>query len=166
MRLLKTLVIVMGVLLVLGFGALVYIIAGRLAAPRPATSVPMPTAPAVTAPPPSVQEPPAPQPPAEQPPAPAIGQALPPHFTPSFGEQSLVLPPGARISDFSAGGGRLVLRVILADQTQQLVVVDLNTGALIGTLNVENSGEPAPTTILPALPSVEVPPRNRQEGKK
>lgn len=156
MRLLKTLVIAMGVLLVVGFGALIYVIAGRITAPRPA---PVATSPAVPLP---AQ--------AEKPPEPAvlpkIGEALPPHFTPNFGEQTLLLPPGARISDFSAGGGRLVLRAILADQSQQLIVVDLNTGALIGTLNIENSGEPAPTSMLPGLPSVNVPPRNAQEGKK
>jgi hypothetical protein len=155
MRLLKTLVIAMGILLVVGFGALIYVIAGRLAAPKP---TPVATAPVL------------PVPQAEKPPEPValpkVGEALPQHFTPSFGEQALVLPPGARISDFSAGGDRLVLRVIMADQTQQLVVVDLNTGAMIGTLNIENSGQPAPTTLLPALPSVNVPPRNPQEGKK
>ena len=155
MRLLKTLVIAMGVLLVLGFGALVYIIANRVAAPKPAPNAsvaPLPT--------PAPQVEPLPKP------TDSVGETLPPHFTPSFGEQTLMLPPGARISDFSAGGGRLVLRVILADQSQQMVVVDLSTGALIGTLNIENSGEPAPTSMLPALPSVNVPPRNRQEGRK
>jgi len=153
MRLLKTLVIVMGALLVLGFGALIYIIAGRVTAPRPA-----PAASATT------PLPPAPQP--EALPAPKLGEALPLQFKPNFGEQSLILPPGARIADFSTGGERLVVRVIMADQTQQLIVVDLNTGAMIGTLNIENSGEPAPASILPSVPSVEVPPRNRQEGKK
>lgn len=155
MRLLKTLVIVMGVILVLGFGALIYIIGTRIAAPKPGPAA-------------NVVIPPAPAPQAEQPPkpAPVVGDALPPVFAPGFGEQTLVLPPGARISDFSAGGGRAVLRVILADQTQQLVVVDLNTGALIGTINIENSGQPAPTTMLPGLPSVNVAPRNAQEGKK
>ncbi|MDF3072770.1 MAG: hypothetical protein K0S54_437 [Alphaproteobacteria bacterium] len=155
MRLLKTLVIAMGVLLVVGFGALIYVIAGRLTAPPP---TPVATAPAVPAP--QAEKLPEPVP------LPKIGEALPPHFTPNFGEQTLMLPPGARISDFSAGGGRLVLRAILADQSQQLIVVDLNTGALIGTLNIENSGEPAPTSMLPGLPSVNVPPRNAQEGKK
>lgn len=155
MRLLKTLVIAMGVFLVLGFGALIYVIATRVTTPKP-----MPVATAPVLPPPQAEKPPEPALP------PKIGDALPPHFTPSFGEQTLLLPPGARISDFSAGGGRLVLRAILADQSQQLIVVDLNTGALIGTLNIENSGEPAPTSMLPGLPSVNVPPRNAQEGKK
>lgn len=157
MRLLKTLVIAMGVILVLGFGALIYIIATRITAPKPGpvASVSVPAA-----------QPPARAAMPEPPPKPAVGAALPPLFTPNFGEQTLVLPPGARVSDFSTGGGRVVLRVILADQSQQLVVVDLNTGALIGTINIENSGQPAPTTMLPALPAREVPPRNPQEGKK
>ena len=157
MRLLKTLVVVMGVILVLGFGALIYIIGSRINAPKP-------PAPAASIAVPPAQPEAAPQPAAR--PAPALGEALPPLFTPNFGEQTLVLPPGARISDFSTGGGRVVLRVILADQSQQLVVVDLNTGALIGTITIENSGQPAPTTMLPALPARDVPPRNPQEGKK
>jgi hypothetical protein len=156
MRLLKTLVIALGVILVVAFGALVVIVMNRMNA-RPPT------------PPTAVVAPPVPAPAIEPPPVlPSLptGQPLPQHFTPNFGEQALVLPPGARISDFSTGGNRLVLRVIMADQTQQLVVVDLNTGALIGTLNVQNSGEPAPTSMMPAVPNVNVPPRNAQEGKK
>lgn len=159
MRLLKTLVIAMGLILVVAFGALVIIVMNRMNAPKPqpAASVVVPTPPK---PAPAVAETPA------TPLPPLAGQSLPQHFTPSFGEQSLVLPPGARISDFSAGGDRLVVRIIMADQTQQLVVVDLNTGAMIGTLNIENSGNPAPTSVLPTVPSVNVPPRNAQEGKK
>ena len=159
MRLLKTLVIAMGLILVVAFGALVIIVMNRMNAPKPqpAASVFVPTPPK---PAPAVAETPA------TPLPPLAGQSLPQHFTPNFGEQSLVLPPGARISDFSAGGDRLVVRIIMADQTQQLVVVDLNTGAMIGTLNIENSGNPAPTSVLPTVPSVNVPPRNAQEGKK
>lgn len=162
MRLLKTLVIAMGLILVVAFGALVIIVMNRMNAPKP------PPPASVVVPTPATPAPPVPTPAATAAPlpGPAAGQSLPTHFTPSFGEQTLVLPPGARISDFSAGGDRLVLRVILADQTQQLVVVDLNTGAMIGALNIENSGQPAPTSVLPTVPSVNVPPRNAQEGKK
>ncbi len=160
MRLLKTLVIAMGLILVVAFGALVIIVMNRMNAPKPAPAASVAVAPAA----PAAAETPAATP---MPlPAPVAGQPLPPHFTPNFGEQSLVLPPGARISDFSTGGDRVVLRVIMADQSQQLVVVDLNTGALIGTLNVVNNDGPAPTTMLPGVPTITVPPRNAQEGKK
>lgn len=162
MRLLKTLVIAMGVVLVVAFGALVIIVMNRMNAPKPAPAASVAVAPPKPAP--AATETPAATP---MPlPAPVAGQPLPPHFTPNFGEQSLVLPPGARISDFSTGGDRVVLRVIMADQTQQLVVVDLNTGALIGTLNIVNNDGPAPTTMLPGVPTITVPPRNAQEGKK
>lgn len=155
MRLLKTLVIAMGLILVVAFGALVIIVMNRMNAPKPA-----PAASVAVSPPASPAATPAPLP------GPVAGQSLPTHFTPSFGEQSLVLSPGARISDFSTGGDRVVLRVIMADQSQQLVVVDLNTGALIGTLNIVNNDGPAPTTMLPGVPTITVPPRNAQEGKK
>lgn len=162
MRLLKTLVIAMGLILVVAFGALVIIVMNRMNAPKPAPAASVAVSPpaATPAPPASPAATPAP------PPGTVPGQPLPPHFTPSFGEQSLVLPPGARISDFSTGGDRVVLRVIMADQSQQLVVVDLNTGALIGTLNILNNDGPAPTTMLPGVPTITVPPRNAQEGKK
>lgn len=158
MRLLKTLVIVMGVVLVVGFGALIFIIVTRMAAPKPepvAVAVP----PVVEARPAEVALPSAALPGA------SAGDSLPPHFTPNFGEQSLVLPPGARVSDFSAGADRLVLRLILPDQSQQLAVVDLNTGALIGTLKLE-TGDNAPPSVLAPLQGITVPPRNRQEGRK
>ena len=148
MRLLKTLVIVMGVVLVLGFGALIYIIATRVTAPRPE--------------PVRAEQP---EPPPKPIPLPPLGESLPQQFTPSFGEQTLAIPAGARLSDFSAGGDRLVLRLILEDQTQQLIVIDLNTGALIGTLKLATGEEGAPVTVLPPLPGVQVPPRNAQEGK-
>lgn len=158
MRLLKTLVIAMGLILVVAFGALVIIVMNRMNAPKPAPAASVAVSPPAAAPAPAAT--PAPLP------GPVAGQSLPTHFTPSFGEQSLVLPPGARISDFSTGGDRVVLRVIMADQSQQLVVVDLNTGALIGTLNILNNDGPAPTTMLPDVPTITVPPRNAQEGKK
>ncbi len=157
MRLLKTLVIVMGVVLVVGFGALIYIVVGRIATPR---QEPAPVA--VAVPPAAPEAAAGSDAPAE---TLAAGAALPPHFTPSFGAQSLVLPAGARVSDFSAGGDRLVLRLILPDHSQQLAVVDLNTGALIGTLKIENGDGDTPSVLTP-LPGVEVPPRNRQEGRR
>lgn len=155
MRLLKTFVIVMGVVLVLGFAALIFIVVTRINTPKPETTQ------AASAPPSPASQP------ATAPIAlPPLGATLPPQFTPNFGEQAITIPPGARLSDFSAGGERLVLRLILEDQSQQLMVIDLNTGALIGTLKLEVGGEAASVPLLPMLPGVEVPPRNRQEGGK
>jgi len=155
MRLLKTFVIVMGVVLVLGFAALIFIVVTRINAPKPEKAQ------TTSAPPP-----PAPQPAPAPIALPPLGATLPPQFTPNFGEQAIAIPAGARLSDFSAGGERLVLRLILEDQSQQLMVVDLNTGALIGTLRLEVGGEAASVPPLPMLPGVDVPPRNRQEGGK
>jgi hypothetical protein len=93
MRGLKTLVIVMGVLLVVGFAALVATIAARVShrAPPPAT--------AFTAPP-------------------------------------VALPAGAKIARMSTGPDRIVIAIALPDGTQQLLVIDLQTGRLLGTIPI------------------------------
>jgi hypothetical protein len=91
LRLLKTLVVVMGVLLVAGAVVLAAAIATRLShhAPPPAN--------AFIAPP-------------------------------------VALPPGAKIEAMSTGADRIVLDVALADGTRQLLVIDLPTGRLLGTI--------------------------------
>jgi hypothetical protein len=90
-RVLKILVVVMGVLLVGGFAALAATIALRLShrAPPPAS--------AFTAPP-------------------------------------IALPAGATIERMSTGPDRIVLAVVLGDGTRQLLVIDLQTGRLLGTI--------------------------------
>ena len=40
------------------------------------------------------------------------------------------------MADFSASGDRLVLRVVMADQEQRLMVVDLFSGNLLGTIRL------------------------------
>jgi hypothetical protein len=91
MRALKILVVAMGVLLVVGFIALVAAIAVRLSHRAPAPGA------AFTAP-------------------------------------ALTLPPGAKIERVSTGPDRIVLAVTLPDGTQQLLVIDLQTGQLLGTI--------------------------------
>jgi hypothetical protein len=91
MRGLKTLVIVMGVLLVVGFAALVATIAARLShrAPAPAAA---------------------------------------------FTASPVPLPPGAKIERMSTGPDRIVLAIALSDGTEQLLVIDLQTGRLLGAI--------------------------------
>jgi Family of unknown function (DUF6476) len=91
MRGLKILVTAMGVLLVVGFAALVATIAVRLSHRAPAPAV------AFTAPP-------------------------------------VTLPPGANIERLSTGPDRIVLAIALPDGTKQLLVIDLQTGRLLGTI--------------------------------
>jgi hypothetical protein len=174
MRALKALVIVMGILIVVGLGVIGVTIFHRMS--KPATPPPAPVATPVPA---AV---PAPSPAAAAAPATApggsalnvpIGAPLPTQFDRKFGDVSVDIPPGAHVADFSASGDRLVLRVIMPDQQQRLLVVDLLTGNLLGTIKLASGGA-TPTGgsqggnpgILPPLPSVNVPPRNKSEGLK
>ncbi len=54
-----------------------------------------------------------------------------------FGEVNLRLPPGARLVDATVDGARLVLRLRLADGTDQVTIVDLQTGRPLGTVRLE-----------------------------
>ena len=58
----------------------------------------------------------------------------------SFDENRVALPEGSRIVETTAEGERLVLRLRLDDGSEQLVFIDMGTGATIGTLVIE----PAP----------------------
>jgi len=91
MRGLKILVVAMGVLLVVGFAALVATVAVRLS---------------------------------HRPPPPAVAFTAPP----------VTLPAGAKIERLSTGPDRIVIAVALPDGTQQLLVIDLQTGRLLGTI--------------------------------
>jgi hypothetical protein len=91
MRGLRFLVVAMGVLLVIGFAALVAAVAVRLSHRAPAPGV------AFTAPP-------------------------------------VPLPAGAKIERMSTGPDRIVVAIALPDGTKQLLVIDLQTGRLLGTI--------------------------------
>jgi hypothetical protein len=89
---LKTLVTVMGVMLVAGVAVLIVVIAGR------------------------------------------VSQKTPPTSAQPFAAAPIDIPPGARIEAMSTGPDRLVLDVVLADGTRQLLLIDLATGRRIGTI--------------------------------
>jgi hypothetical protein len=96
MRGLKILVVVMGVMLVVGFAALVAVIAGRVSSRGGS--------------------------------APTIPRA----FAPAVIE----IPRDSRIEAITAGPDRLVLGLALPTGGRQLVVIDLATGARLGTIEL------------------------------
>lgn len=93
MRALKILVVVMGVLIVIGFGALIAGIAVKMSRNRSGASVEHP-----------------------------------------FAATAIDIPPGARIEAMTASQNRLILELALPDGERQLLVVDLATGARLGTI--------------------------------
>jgi len=95
MRALKILVVVMGVMLIVGFAALVAIIAGRASrgGPSPATAR-------------------------------------------VFAGPSIDIPRGARIEAMTAAPDRLILALTLPEGGRQLLVIDLATGARLGTIEL------------------------------
>jgi hypothetical protein len=98
MRALKILVVVMGVMLVVGFAALVVAIAGRMSRSG----------------------------------SPSVAQV--------FTARPIDIPRGARIEAMTVGADRLVLGLALPDGNRQLLVIDLTTGAGLGTVELH----PAP----------------------
>lgn len=74
-----------------------------------------------------------------QSPADAPAQASAPVATGTltgFGSQTLVLPIGARVLDAQANDGRLVVRVLRPDGSEQILLYALTGGAKLGELNV------------------------------
>ena len=53
-----------------------------------------------------------------------------------FGTVALDLPKGAEVATAQADGNRLVLTVRLPDGHKRIIVLDLKTGAVVGTVNV------------------------------
>jgi hypothetical protein len=94
MRTLKILVVVMGVMLVVGFVALIVGIAGRMSR-----------------------------------------SGHPPATARVFAARPIDIPRGARIETMTAGGDRLVVGLELADGNRQLVIIDLASGARLGTID-------------------------------
>ena len=110
MRSLKVLVIVMGVLLVAGIVALGFAVHYRMNHPRPA-SAGSPAKLRASG-------------------APDIGSAGAPRAL------TLDLPQGARVVGAEASGDRLVVRVELAGGSQELIIVNLATGAPVATVTL------------------------------
>ena len=95
MRALKILVVVMGVMLVVGFAALIAVIAGRVSRGGPS-------------------------------PVAARG----------FFGSSIEIPLGARIEAMTAGPDRVIVALMLPGGGRQLLVIDLATGARIGSIEL------------------------------
>jgi uncharacterized protein DUF6476 len=57
-----------------------------------------------------------------------------PATKPAFIAQPIDLPPGARIEAMTAGSDRLIVDLLLADGTRQLLIIDLATGQRLGTI--------------------------------
>ena len=56
-----------------------------------------------------------------------------------YGEAELRLPAGAKVVETTANGDRLVLRVALPGGDEQLDVLDVGTGRLIGTIAIKHA---------------------------
>ena len=52
----------------------------------------------------------------------------------AFTAPPIALPRGAKIEAMSTGPDRITLDILLADGTRQLLVIDLQTGRLLGTI--------------------------------
>lgn len=129
MQLLKTLVIVMGVLIVAGFAVIGVEVYKRIVDPtrgnRPAVSAAATPAPPV--------EPSSP--------APASGPVPAPVPSAAPREVVLDLPAGARIGELVAVGNRVLFKVTLPQGPDRLYLVDPQTGALQTTIS---AGKPVP----------------------
>ena len=97
MRALRVFVVVMGVVLVVGFGVVFAVIAGRMSRREPA-----------------------------------------PSSRQSFATTALDLPRGAHIAAMTTAPDRLILEVALPGGGGELVVLDLTTGAHLGTIELRS----------------------------
>ncbi|HVH80143.1 MAG TPA: DUF6476 family protein [Stellaceae bacterium] len=64
------------------------------------------------------------------------------HRTPTisgsaFTAPPIILPHDAKIEALSTGPERITLDIVLADGTRQLLVIDLQTGRLLGTIPLQ-----------------------------
>jgi hypothetical protein len=96
---LKTLVVVMGIMLVVGFAALIAIVAGRV----------------------------------------SRGGSAPATAARAFGSRAIEIPRGSHIDAMSAGPDRLVLGLSLPEGGQQLLIIDMATGARLGTIELQSA---------------------------
>ena len=55
---------------------------------------------------------------------------------PSFGTIDLPIPPGCQIMETATSEGRLILRLGTGDRCNRVLIVDMATGRLIGTLRI------------------------------
>ena len=62
-----------------------------------------------------------------------------PTTSPAFAARAIDIPRGARIEAMTAAADRLVLALALPEGDRQLVIIDLTTGARLGTLELHPS---------------------------
>ncbi|MDP6305499.1 MAG: hypothetical protein QF833_02305 [Alphaproteobacteria bacterium] len=62
----------------------------------------------------------------------------------AFGSVDLPVPAGAQVEEVDSGDGRLTLRLRLDDGSTRIMVVDLSSGALLGTLVLQPTPESGP----------------------
>jgi hypothetical protein len=67
----------------------------------------------------------------------------PPATAPATRVSDIELPPGARVSGTATSGDRLVVTITLADESEELLIFNLGTGAPIATINLRKQA-PAP----------------------
>jgi hypothetical protein len=63
----------------------------------------------------------------------------PPPPAATFTAPSITLPHGASIERMSTGPDRIVLEILLADGSAELVEIDLATGRLLGTIPLKEA---------------------------
>jgi hypothetical protein len=59
----------------------------------------------------------------------------------AFGRADLPIPPGCEVVETVPAGERLLLRLGTGERCRQLLVVEMATGRLLGTLNLVPSGQ-------------------------
>jgi hypothetical protein len=59
----------------------------------------------------------------------------------AFGRTDLPIPPGCEVVETVPAGARLLLRLGTGERCRQLLVVEMATGRLLGTLNLVQSGQ-------------------------
>jgi hypothetical protein len=59
----------------------------------------------------------------------------------AFGRADLPIPPGCEVVETVPAGERLLLRLGTGERCRQLLVVEMATGRLLGTLNLVQSGQ-------------------------
>ena len=118
MRWLKTLVIGMGVVIVIGLTVVIVEVVRRAGEPsKSVTLSPLPPAPPVIG-------------------APAPAAVTPPARIP--GNISIVIPPGATAEEIVTDKARLVVRLLLSDGSAALLLIDAATGKKLGMITLDN----------------------------
>ncbi len=118
MRWLKTLVIGMGAVIVIGLTVVIVEVARRADAPSQSVAYsPMPPAP------------------------PVIGAPAPASLTAPkgmFGDISIAIPPGAAAEEIVMDKARVVVRLRLSDGRAALLLIDAATGRKLGMITLDN----------------------------